>query len=199
MFYDPEIANVSMFKNQMDSAWDRWLVHDEDTDRNQSNAVLFGDGVDRRMWAFTDGDLNISNVWRHYIESEDKYNELRRIKTAVDGIDLFSNQFTIPPLESNVNTVSEPQSWSFTAREIVAISMIGVLVMTLLIIGIGTKWTFRRRDDGHLENESEKKMDAPKATMKDEGGSQDQVTDFRSQSVVKDTVVEGCEVSMEMK
>ena len=196
IFYDPEIADFDEVKNQMDSAWNRWLVDDDDVDRNQSDSVLFGDGVDRRWWAFTDGDVNISNVWRYYIESEDKYNELRRIKTAVDGIDLFSNQFTIPPLELDENTESEPHSWSLTAREIVAISTIGFSVMTLLVIGIGTKWNFRSGRARDSENELTKRMDAPKATMEDGRGSQSEGAEVRSQSAV---VQDGRAVSVDMK
>jgi len=154
MFYDPEIANYSDLVHRMDSAWNRWLVDDDDDDRNQSDSVLFGDGVDRRMWAFTDGDLNISNVWPFYIESEDKYDELRRIKTAVDGIDLFSNQFTIPPFKVDDDDAENTHRWSLTAKEIVALIAMGLFLATLLLIGLGWKWCF----GGPREPETEKKL-----------------------------------------
>ena len=50
------------------------------------------------QWA-SHGDLDMDKkqVWEKYIDDEDKYDKLRRIKKAVDPYDVFRARFTIRP------------------------------------------------------------------------------------------------------
>ena len=83
-FYYKDLSQTQFIQNSMNNFWNKSLH-------------LFGNGGDFRSIGFTVGDININNVWKYYYESFDKYNKLKKIKSKIDNIDLFSNSFTISP------------------------------------------------------------------------------------------------------
>jgi len=130
MFYDEE-ENPSLtrdaFSHTLDAMWSKWIWDGDDASNNGGEMVLFGDGSDNRHFAFTFGDVNISNVWKYYVDSAQKFDRLRRAKYAADPTNLFSNQFTIPPFFLNETVSAQTDESSLSESDIALLTVLGIV------------------------------------------------------------------------